>query len=67
MNFFDKKMIYKEILSTKIFNSDTILSIDYNELNYDNLFSQYPHFFIPTITLSSPKVYKIIELDDDNF
>ena len=37
------------------------------DINYDNLFSQYHHFFIPTITLSSPKVYKIIELDDDNF
>lgn len=37
------------------------------DLDHDNLFSKYTQFFIPTITISSPIAYKIIEIDDDNF
>lgn len=38
------------------------------DINYDNLFSKYTHFFIATVNISSPDdCYKIIEINDDNF
>lgn len=37
------------------------------DLNHDNLFTKYTQFFIPSITITTPIVYKIIKIDDDNF
>jgi hypothetical protein len=36
------------------------------DINYENLFSEYTQFFIPTITLSSPNIYKIFEINEHN-
>lgn len=37
------------------------------DIDYKNMFSEYAHFFIPTITLTTPDVYKIIEINDEYF
>ncbi|MCK9416525.1 hypothetical protein M0Q97_07710 [Candidatus Dojkabacteria bacterium] len=45
-------------------NNNFFILID---IVYNDLFHEFTQIYIPTITISSPDIYKIIEIDDENF